>query len=222
MVKAILYVLYYNDETKERVLNEYGSNPICRPLFVPTTVFYENFVIFELLLHHMEEWSTCDYVGILSYKARDKCYIPYDFQRLEAAKREQYQIIYFHGSTVVENYLRSAYRDHKNAYDIFHLLAPLISCDLHKNVPIWCNYWFMTPSVLFKYILYLRYVKTIFETNSEIKKLVWEDSGWNITETFKEYTGLSYVPHHPFIMERLTGLFAIDFKTIQYYDLPTT
>ena len=220
MVKAILYVLYYNDETKARAIASYSMNPICKFLFVPTTVYCESFVITELLIQRIDEWKSCDYVGMISHKARGKCCIPEEFSKLEIAKAEGYQIIGFNFAPSADAYLIDAFKEHKNLEDILTTLAQLVPLNLDKTVPIWCNYWFMTPSVLYKYIVFLRHIKTIFESNTELKRLLWEDAGWQKPpKNFTEVTGLEYFPHHPFVMERITGFFAGDFKTTHYFAL---
>jgi hypothetical protein len=49
---------------------------------------------------------------------------------------------------------------------------------------------------------------------------LWEDAGFMKPPTnFTEVTGLEYYPHHPFVMERITGFFAGDFKTTHYFAL---
>jgi len=220
MVKAILYVLYYNEETKARAVAEYSMNPICKFLFVPTTVYCESFVIMELLQQRTDEWKSCDYVGMISYKAREKCIIPKEFIRLEKAKTDGYQIICFNFAPSVDFYFKDGYKQHKNLEKIVNTLAELVPLNLGSTVPIWANYWFMTPSVLYKYIVFLRHIKSIFESNSELKRLLLEDAGYaKPPMNFTEVTGLGHYPHHPFVMERITGFFAGDFKTTHYFAL---
>lgn len=220
MVNAILYVLYYNDETKARAMAEYGMNPICKFLFVPTTIWQENTVIMELLIQRIDEWKSCDYVGMISHKAREKCVIPKEFSRLDRAKAEGYQIICFNFAPSVDFYFKDGYKQHKNLEAIVSILGELVPLNLESTVPIWANYWFMTPSVLYKYIVFLRHMKSILENNTELKRLLWEDAGFmKPTANFTEVTGLEYFPHHPFVMERITGFFAGDFKTTHYFAL---
>jgi hypothetical protein len=220
MTNSILYVLYYNEETKTRAMREYSSNLICRFLYVPTSVYFESFVIIELLIQKIDEWKSCDYVGVISYKARDKCFIPEDFSQLDSAKKEDYQIIHFYNAPSKEFYFENAYIAHKNLKKIITILSEVIPINFQKIVPMWSNYWFMTPTVLYKYILFLRHVKTIFESNSELKCLLYDDAGWaHPPRTFIEATGLRHYPHHPFVMERMTGVFAGDFKTASYSSL---
>jgi len=223
MTTVKIYVLYFNDETKEKAEKEYGGNPVFQLLFVPTTVYFETFVITELFIHRCDEWKSYDYVGMISYKAREKCTIPTEFSALDRAKKEGYQIISFHQMTSVNDYFGWTFDGHKYGLTIIDLLSQSMAFDRTKAVPICANYWLMTPSVLFKFILFLRHVKTVFETDSEIRKLVWEDSDYSrwvkLPENFTKCTGLTFYPHHPFILERMTGIFAGDFKCTHYSGL---
>jgi hypothetical protein len=220
MSNSIIYILYYDNESKLRAYEEYGGNSICKLIFVPTTIYFESFVIMELLLQRINEWKGCDYIGLISYKARAKCTIPINFSFLDNAKKRGYNIIFFMYAPSTFDYFNHGYKIHKNLEKIINILTDLVPLNLNETVPAYCNYWCMTPSVLYKYIIFLRHMKTIFENNADLSELLFEDAGYaKPPEHFSEVTGMEYYPHHPFVMERLTGVFSGDFKTIHYNEL---
>ena len=209
MSNSIIYVLYYDENSKAEAEKVYGKYSWARIIFNPTSKYLETGFIVNILPTLVHEWQDKDYVGTISWKAHTKTTI--SIQDLDNAMKNDIDLVYFiYGDSNFEGMF--------NEIDIYHpffkKIWSLIFSNYHdpfpeNMVPFYCNYWISKPSVMTRYIDFAKKIRAKIEFDPMIKPLIEKNAMWtNPPDIYKLITGKKFYMYHPFIMERLPCFFA--------------
>jgi hypothetical protein len=213
MADFLIYVIYYDDETRIEAERIYGKYPHFRPIFNPTSKYVESGFILDILPTLEDEWKDKDYVGTISWKAYEKIEIA-DLENVSYKLDQYIDLIYlYYTETSFENMFKNTDLIHPLFSKIWANVLKIMGCnDIFPKTAPWfyCNYWMMSPSIVKRYIDFGKRAVDIMETIPEIRALCEKNSCYpNIPpDSYKLATGKKYYMYHPFIMERLPCFFA--------------
>lgn len=226
MVRLIVYVLYYNDESRQRAEADFGGLPWCRLLFLPTTRYFEGYAFMELLAPLRAEWQDADFVGTLSHKARSKCAVPADLpDRLEGARRAGIEMVslYDAGGAAPVQTGCSFHPNFMNAWrPLLRALGLAPAPGDPPLPPVYCNYWVATPAVMDACVAMHREARAAIATNGYLDVLMDECAGYPVqpSQEYREATGKNYYVLCPFLLERLAGVLAARCRHVHLRALP--
>jgi hypothetical protein len=165
------------------------------------------------LHEHLDEWSDCDYVGTLSWKAPEKIPVPdMDALATHLAVRKPSVVPFFpwHESIVYQG---------EQHHPLFVQLWSDFTRELgipreqatDPSIPLFfCNYWMATPEWMLRYMEFFKRARHVLDTSEVIQEELWSDSGFKKVisdEKCIEIFGKPYYPYHCFLCERLPCLF---------------
>lgn len=181
-----IYQIWYNEESKERL--DGG--------FIPydnrgTTHNFENDVIMSVWLNHRREWMQSKYVGVLSWRFKEKTNLT-----SKQFKIPGYDVII--GSPKIYGvqkhpYVREgckAITDMCKMADYYNLF-PFKLYEYPVNQICWCNYWIATPKVFDDYCTnYLNKAVSFFRDSKiqEVKELYEAEEPHRQGKPYKAFT----------------------------------
>jgi hypothetical protein len=212
-MKIVVYVLCYNDPSMTRAQEEYSDFPWARILRLDRDCKYlEGVMYLDVLDSLRQEWHDADYVGTLSWKARDKIDIP-DMHNL-CARAEGADVIALMPSA---RPLLEQASLHPRFEELWTALLGRMGYAredaIDASVPaFFCNYWLATPARMRQYCEFYRRAVAVLETESDIQDVLWSDSGYNNWGTLSRERcirlyGRPYFTYHTFVCERLPCFF---------------
>lgn len=162
-----------------------------------------------------EEWLGKDYVGTITWRAKQKMYLP-DFEaEIVRAKAQNADVIVFMKPSCPQQQDLLGWA--QKCYPHFAYLWCILCKQLgyksaeykNKTIPVFYdNYWMTTPTLMDKYIAHILKAKEILETfdtdDGEFKKRLNSDTG-HLYKT--PHVGLPTATYHSFLLERLSCLF---------------
>lgn len=206
----IIYILYFDEYTRQEAIKTFGDKPWAKLVFNPTTKYLENYFIINTLMDRENEWKNFGYVGILSWKSPQKIIIPDNFNiHIQNALKNKIDFIYFKYNTNYDYLFERLDSRHglfsqiwketlKDKYDE----SEIFSNDLREFM---CNYWITTPNVIRKYIPFLKDVISILDRNPMVERNANYEN--RPSENYKNCTGKNFYMYHPFILERMICFF---------------
>lgn len=208
-MKIVVYVLCYNETSIAQAGYNFSKYPWARILPIPTTHKYmEGIAYLELLGTLKHEWEDADFVGTLSYKAAEKITIP-DMGDLCTRVAEADVIALL---PQIQFLVAHACQCHPRFLEVW---VPLLlelgyqpaDC-VNASIPFFaCNYWLARPRWMLRFMDFYRRATLVLDTHPALQEALWSDSMYGISsmsenDLVKVY-GKPYMPHHPFIGERL-------------------
>ena len=209
MSNSIIYVLYYDENSKAEAEKVYGKYSWARIIFNPTSKYLETGFIVNILPTLVHEWQDKDYVGTISWKTHTKTNIA--IENLDYAKKNDIDLVYFmYGDSNFEGMFNQIDTYHPFFTKIWKLIFNDYPDPFPKNIAaFYCNYWIAKPSVMINYIEFTKTIRDKIEINADIKHLIEKNAMWTQPpSTYKLITGKKFYMYHPFIMERLPSFFA--------------
>lgn len=215
---SIIYVLYYDDETKKKVTEKFGKYSWAKPFFNRSDKYLEN-NFYQRVMLKKEEWINKKFVGCLSHKFTEKCPKINIDQILQTWGDTDVDVIglYVSGPTFLGGSISSI----QSVEILKKCMKILYGMNIEHFLnfkPFYCNYWLCRPSVLLKYIYFVDEIIEKMEMNQDMSTLLYGDSGYgrnalNINRKYQIF-GKPYYTWHPFVMERLLPIFcyANEFK----------
>lgn len=218
-MKVIIYVLCYDKDSVARATEEFAKYPWAKVVLLPddcaSSKFMEGAAYLHTLPNHREEWEDADFVGTLSWKCMEKIRIPDDLvASLVAARKQEVDVVALLPST--EHMVRQAVRSHPRFLEVWLPLLQQMGYAsheaVHADIPcMLCNYWVATPSRMSHFLDFYKAATVALETLTDgPREALWSDAGYATQlpiERRMEIYGTPYIPYHPFIGERLAGLF---------------
>ena len=189
-----LYILCHNKERFHDAQIRYDSYPWATPILMKyQDSTFEN-AFWKQLGEIKEEWTDCEMVGTLSYKAFEKI----DLNHVDRIIRDR--------SQWRSGYYNFMETDEPIRNDHPHLLT--IIRDVLKELRLpepkgaYCNYWMCTPH---KMRGFLQWYEEILKPVVLKHPLVQTDSGYHVHNKMDliKLWGHPYYPHTPFVFERL-------------------
>jgi hypothetical protein len=190
-----LYILCHNEERFLDAQTRYNPYPWATPILMKyQDSTFEN-AFWKQLGEIKEEWTDCEMVGTLSYKAFEKI----DLNHVDRIIRDrsQWRSGYY-------NFMETD-KPLKNQHP--HLLEiirdVLTELRLPEPTSAYCNYWMCTPH---KMLGFLEWYETQLKPAVIEHPLATTDSGYHVHNKMDliKLWGKPYYPHIPFVMERLT------------------
>jgi len=214
--KIIIYVLYFNDETKKITEEKYSRYKWAKPLYIETTEYFENVAYKQLYAKH-NEWTNADYVGTIAYSAFKKINIDTLDKFLNNicdSTNDNFDVIalrpMFH--LLLFSYAKKHHPQFEKCWDIIFNGLNYNFKDkslIDEMKAFYCNYWIAKPSWMSKYITIIHKIFNIINNNEELKKLLWMDAKYRSKKgnLFTDKYKINYYPHHPFVLERVPAYY---------------
>lgn len=180
--------------------------------------FLESGVIADL--YTLGDWVRNDYYGVVSHKFYSKIKKSSDFV-LRKMEEDGYnsEVYSFFDSNPKVNVVHQAETWHKGFIEIYEKIGKAMEWNIDfrdKSIlmePIFSNHWIASRKVFKKYCKdYLLPVMFLVESDTELRKLCFEDSNYiskskASPEKCLSIFGKPYYTFHPFIFERLFPVF---------------
>jgi hypothetical protein len=219
--KIIIYILGYDNETFDNAKLLFGSYKWAKIVILPPTILFENYMYDTWLIENYDEWKDYDYVGTLSWRVKDKIFLP-DIEKLALflKKEKIYDVVPFY---VIDdkNMIDDIHRRQPNNNIILKLLFDKLGFPndyIKKNfIHFYCNYWIARPKIMKEYIDFFHKCKEIINNDDEIQKYIWKFVEYNSTldeVNIKKIFGRSCFSSHPFVYERIPYLFMYKYKIL--------
>lgn len=213
-MRAVVYVLAYDDASEARALEEYGGRAWARVVRLPADAaspgarYMEGAAFLSLLPSLRDEWRDADFVGTLSWRASDKIRIPPNFEDILREVR---------GSDVVallpstEKLLPQAVRSHPRFLECWVPLLLRLGVRPEEAVRddvacFFCNYWLATPRRMDEWLAWFARAVQVLDSAPEVQDALWSPSGYGSRlspERLAAVYGVDYLPMMPFVAERL-------------------
>jgi len=219
--KIIIYILCYDNQTFNNALRLFGSYKWAKVIILPSTILFENYMYDKWLLDNYDEWKDYDYVGTLSWRAREKVILP-DIEKMAIFLKNEkiYDLVPFY---VIgdKNLLDDIDRRQPNNNIILNLLFNKLGYpnDYIKKdfIHFYCNYWIAKPKIMKEYIDFFYKCKEIINEDPQIQKYIWQyveyNSGLDENE-IKKIFGRPSFSSHPFVYERIPYLFMYKYRIL--------
>lgn len=211
--KVIIYVLCYDDHTEKVSHRVYGSHPWCRVFRLPAHhVELESSMYTVYLDTKRSEWEHADYVGTISWKAFKKIPIDHITRLLRVADPSRHDVVPFF--PVKGDAVAHADKCHPGFALLWERLLSSLGCPQEQVACrdftfFACNYWMCRPRIMNYYIRFAKQVRVKME-DPELREMLYNDARYpgslssvRLTQIF----GHPWYTFHPFIFERLPGLF---------------
>lgn len=210
---AALYVVCHDNYSKGYSSLHYGAIPYAKIIRIPTTQYFESHLFLSELNPRKFEWEHTDYVGMITWRAKQKIPIPNFDDTIKTAKQNNADVIALYKPTCdnQSKLLEWAQRCHPHFHYLWtNMCQQLGYTDTQyddPNIPVfYCNYWMTTPVLMNKYIEHIQKAKDILETfdtpDGEFQRRLNSDTGYR----FKR-PGIDHISYHCFLLERLPCLF---------------
>lgn len=189
--------------------------PFVRVQQIPTTQYFENYMFLNLLPDTVEDWESHDYVGIISWKTKQKIRLPNVTSVVQNANANDADVIAFMMPACREHQHLNGWVEqcHPHVKYLWSILCEQLGYTpeqyLSTQIPAFCcNYWMAKPEWLKRYMQHIRKARDILESydtdDGEFQRKLHENSG----HTFRvPPVGIHYVMYHSFLLERLPCLF---------------
>ncbi len=211
----LIYIVYHDDDSYDKI-KQYENNPSLKLIKIKQTKYFES-VIFDHLEENKQEWENKKYVGVLTYSfERKKNKNILDI--INKIKEREYNLnnlFHFENLDIYKNYR------HVNMQDILTVTLQKMNINFdftNKNIIFYCNYFVTTPELMKEYIIFLKKIKEIYET--EPLNTILFDNAQYIEGALKPekliiMTGKPYYTYHCFVVERLAPIF-FAYKNVNY------
>lgn len=213
MPHSRLYVCYHDDYSHGYSLLHYGGISCAKMHKIPTTQYFESKMFIDELSKMEGEWQDADYVGTITWKAKQKIQLPNIEQTLSRAKEDGASLLAFYQPScpLQKDIVAWAQRQHVHFARLWEVFCTQLGYIpeqyLSKDIPaFYCNYWMTTPSLMKEYIAHAQKAYAILENYDDgtFQTLLHSDSKF---EYKVPRPGISYITYHCFLMERLPCLF---------------
>jgi hypothetical protein len=213
-LNILIYILGYDNETLNNATALFGSYKWAKIIILPATLLFENYMYDKWLIEHYDEWKDYDFVGTLSWRARDKVMLP-DMDKLAVflKNNEVFEVVPFLVIDSVDHLNDIDRRQPLNNIILKRLFEKLGFPDNYmKNyfIQFYANYWITKPKIMLEYIQFFHKCKEIIDSDDEIQKHIWKYVEYNSTlddANIKKIFGRPSFSSHPFVYERIPFLY---------------
>lgn len=210
----LIYILGYDNETLHNAMALFGNYKWAKIVILPATLLFENYMYDKWLIEHYDEWKDYDYVGTLSWRAKDKIMLP-DMDKLAVFLKNEkiYDVVPFFVIDSMDHINDIDRRQPLNNIILNRLFQKLGFPDnyLKSNfIQFYCNYWITRPKIMIEYIQFFHKCKEIIDDDAEIQKHIWKYVEYNSTlddANIKKIFGRPSFSSHPFVYERIPFLY---------------
>lgn len=212
---CIVYVLYYNEESKKKAIERFGKYKWARPFFNKSDKYLEN-NFYQRVMLFKDEWINKKFVGCISYKHPEKCPAQNIEKVFETYEDSDIDVVGLHS---VSSRFTFAHMNHfhPGSFEMISQIlkkinGPDINLVINKR-PFYCNYWLCRPHILLKYIYYIDELVEKIEMDKNVSDILYSNSKYNATNAVKDVSrlyeifGKPYYTWHCFFMERILPLF---------------
>ena len=210
----LVYVLYFDDESRREAVDVFGGLPYTRPHFIRTTRYLENVMYLEELPGRRDEWEGTAFVGCISYRAARKGLTPDALHHTVMTNDAGSSDVVAFMTLSVPMYSHAT-KHHPRFMEIWTAL--LVGLGYTREVatkdniiPFVCNYWLARPEWMARYIPFQQRARDLIEGDPALREIMDTDStyeGAMPVETMRAVFGKDYYPYYPFVMERLPCFF---------------
>jgi hypothetical protein len=214
--QSIIYILYYDDNSKIIAENEFKAYKQTKLFFNRTDKYLEN--NFYLDFPERTDWHYKKYVGCLSYKFHRK--VLYDNKVADVNQiLLQYNNLDIDGIGFLSCDL-ALKQDESHHPGLLPMITTLlkrtlnidISSEYDKFKVFYCNYWILKTELMLKYSIFLSNIIRKIDSDPALKELFDTDaqySGKYVTpvDTMIKMFGKPYYTWYPFVLERLPSIF---------------
>lgn len=217
----LIYVLCYTPELYERAKESYAKWSWARPVLMKyQDVTFENAFWRQLAELH-NEWRSCDMVGTLSHRAKDKISMD-NVDKIIRDPSKWEKTGYYH-------FMDTQARINNSCHP--HLVAickdVLASIEYYEPTESYCNYFMATPTKMVNFIIWF---ESVLKPAVLSHPLALTDSSYHrpdglSPEQLIELCGVPYYPHVPFVIERLNKAFFLGYAMYNdggYTDIETS
>jgi hypothetical protein len=197
MKNLAIWQIYFDDES----LNELDKGFIPYSNENKATEFFENDVIIDVWRNHKHIWEKADYVGVLSWRFREKTNIT-SLDVVKRANEIDTDVISMSPTTLnnVKSSLNLIFNEMCkiiDKYDILPMRMTKQDCDSRGELRNYCNFFICKPNVFDDYVK--NYLYPLREFLNDCKD---EDLAWILREKRTMHRGK---PHliHTFFLESL-------------------
>jgi len=212
MGRTVVILLLYFDDSSHAYIQQHYSHFIgdwLYPIFIPTTKYLENYVYLEWIPQHKEELSDATFIGTLSWKFDSKIGIPpvVAFRKLCQFTEATFDVWAFF--RVHQPMLIQAQRNHPHFPSLWTAMLTRMGFSAEQaqnhHIPFFaCNYWMCKRDVMWAYCDFVKKAVHVLDTSHDLHATLHRDARHTKPRpNFKQATGLSAFPYHPFLLERL-------------------
>jgi glycosyltransferase involved in cell wall biosynthesis len=207
----IIYILCFNDERYNNALDIYKKYIWAKPILMKYNNFSLENAFWKQLLEIENEWNTYEMVGTLSYSAFKKI----DLNKIDniISNRLYFPNSYYHFLSTLNKIPNKNTMSHPNFGKIWVNFLPKVK--LFTSNEAICNYWMCTPILMKQF---LNWYINICEPLLINEEYIFSNSNYNppnYSIDIVKLWGKPYLPHYPFICERLVHTYFVsNFKIV--------
>lgn len=188
---------------------------------IPTdkqSVYAENYFYYDFYEQNYKQFATYDYVGLLTYKAKQKVVLPANVcEQCCTLNATAYNFRmagrFFHLTMPV---LHLALREHGNMFMTCWRLLFSQNTDIHQTIytsdripRLYFNYWITRPAVMKEYADWITGLRNAIEhsENLELQECLYADPKYASKSSKFFMTRFGRYTMHPFVFERLLPVY---------------
>lgn len=210
----LIYVLYFNDDSLQRVINDFSKFSWAYFLKITTTKYFENFA-FNHISNNKHEWQDKKFVGFISNRYFDKVRTDPTTILNNISNYNTFDLI------TLMNTTHTVYLTGNKWHPLLSKITEIILKKMGINIAnmydpripaFYCNYWLAKPEWMEKYMNFYFKVYNIMEdkNDKQLQNLLHQNSqfGGKVSkDILLNIGGKPYYTYHSFILERLPCIF---------------
>lgn len=207
-MKFMVYVLYHDDTSKAYIDQHYPFSWV-KPVFIPTTNYFESIFFIKMMRELYDEWKDLDYVGVMTWKANQKVQINEQNMLVKMIRGADVIPLSFYRTGYNSKVVAWASECHPNFKSLWTKMTQHLGYDeakaLSEDIPaFYYNYWLAKPKWVVGYLEHVQKAYEYLEKEPSIQEELHADSKFALD---KPRPGMAYLTHHCFLLERLPCLY---------------
>ncbi len=207
-MRFIIYVLFHDDASREYILKHYPFSWV-KPVFIPTTNYFESIFLIETLQELYDDWKDLDYVGLMTWKADQKIRVNEQNMLLRMIQGADVIPLSFYRAGANSKLVEWAQKCHPNFKILWGKLTEHLGYSeadaMSEKIPaFYYNYWLAKPIWMKGYLEHIKKAHQFLEDDPTIQEELHADSKYELD---KPRPGMPYLTHHCFLLERLPCLY---------------
>lgn len=214
-MKLVVYVLCFDDASEARARADFAGLGWARVTRLRgDSKYMEGQAFLTALEARKEEWRDADFVGTLSWRARDKMRADLVGDVVDSVGPDAEAVAFLPLPT--DSLLAHAAACHPRFLEAWvPLLLELgasVQDAVSSHIPsFFCNYWVARPRHMEQFLDFFARAVRVLDTLPCIQDALWSDSGYRSEslgpDRLREIYGTPHMPLHPFLAERLACYF---------------
>jgi hypothetical protein len=207
-MRFLVYVLYHDEMSREYVLKNYPFSWV-KPVFIPTTNYFESIFLVEMLQELYEDWKDLDYVGLMTWKANKKVSVNEQNMLLRMIQGADMIPLSFYRNGDSSKVITYAQKCHPKFKSLWSKMTKYLGYNetdaMSDDIPaFYYNYWLARPEWMLGYIEHIKKAHRYLEEEPSIQAELNSDSTYALD---KPRPGMPYITYHCFLLERLPCLY---------------